>query len=362
MGNKKLSRNELVKHILDTMPRHYNEYERLAFIELKVAEQIAFDERYLWSDLQTKERIYKAARREADKPRAKVDKKLICITMSELFAYVLKAVGFNVEFQKQPFIGNAQTVSKGIFKKISHKTQEHVRTVVQLSNGKKIEVDIQGDLHRLQTRSRPKFFGQVIHETGITTLPSHLLDETFRKLYGIKENECFIDQYIRDFIRQSHEEQKTSIQTIEMIMNDQRIQEQLQSLGCIETNKILQQILYRTYGIQLGKQYVKEKEQAIMQECALIDDSGMKRFSFCVYAEDEQKKIFYIYSKKSKKMIKLTREDLQQMKKTPKKVEIIGKSTELKQHMTRYINDDTTEPSNKENEPKDISIDDIFLE
>ena len=51
--------------------------------------------------------------------------------------------------------------------------------------GKKIEIDIQGDLHRLQTHSRPKYFGQVIHENGITTLSSGLIDKTFSKIFII---------------------------------------------------------------------------------------------------------------------------------------------------------------------------------
>lgn len=56
---KRLTRKELVEHIKQIMPNDLNEIEKIAFIEKEVAKQISFDEKYLWGDNETKQKIYK---------------------------------------------------------------------------------------------------------------------------------------------------------------------------------------------------------------------------------------------------------------------------------------------------------------
>ena len=58
MSQEERDYEELVEYIRQNMPSNYNEYERLAFIEKEVAKQISFDEKYLWGDIGTKQKIY----------------------------------------------------------------------------------------------------------------------------------------------------------------------------------------------------------------------------------------------------------------------------------------------------------------
>lgn len=360
MRKRRLSRNELVKHILDTMPEDYNEYEKLAFVELEVAKNIAFDEQYLWGDIETKQKIYKLAKKAAQTPRSKTDKKLICITMAELFAYVAKAVGFNTKFQK---IGLMQDVKKGdneIFKNISDKIQEHVCVVVQLSNGQEIEVDIQDDLYRLQTHCRPNAFGQAIHQRGIKLLPSNLIDQTFKKVYQLKEDESFMDKYIRDLAIKL--QNKTSIEAIEAFMEDARVQKQLKDVGCIEANKLFKKILGNIYGYKESRDFLGKDGKAFTDECVLSDSKGKKKYSFCIYAEDDTQKVLYVYSKKTKRMVKVTPEDIKQMKQTSMDIGLRARHSQLKQNMISFINSAQESAEIKEEQTSSISVEDIFLE
>ena len=163
MERPRLTRKQLVEHIKQTMPQNYNEYEKLAFIEMQVAKYISFDEKYLWGDIGTKEKIYKLAKKEVHKPQEEVKRKLICVTMAELFGYVAKEFGFDIRYQKRTLGDNIKAGDKEIFKEISGQKQEHVCPIVGLSNGQYIEVDIQHDLARLQTHSKPKAFGADRH-------------------------------------------------------------------------------------------------------------------------------------------------------------------------------------------------------
>ena len=64
MRKGKLSRKALIKHIRSTMPEGLTELEILAYIEKAIADNVVFDEGYLWSDNETKKKIYKLSKQE----------------------------------------------------------------------------------------------------------------------------------------------------------------------------------------------------------------------------------------------------------------------------------------------------------
>lgn len=368
MEKPRLTRKQLVEHIRQTMPQNYNEYEKLAFIEMQVAKYISFDEKYLWGDIGTKEKIYKLAKKEVQKPQEEVKRKLICVTMAELFGYVAKEFGFDIRYQKRTPGDNIKAGDKEIFKEISGQKQEHVCPIVGLSNGQYIEVDIQDDLARLQTHSKPKSFGANRHgiksDNGvkIEILDSHLVDSTFRKVYQLQEKERFTDEYIMVFSAMLRCQNRTPIEMIEFFMNDPKIQKQLQNTKCIEANKLYKAILLVCYDVKIGKQFSKKEHMAIIDECILLDNEGRKRYSFCVYAEDDEQQKFYVYSKKSKRMVSLSQEEIQQMSAQDMKVQLRGRQSSLQDKMIRFINgQDENTISNKE-DGSNISLEDIFFD
>lgn len=366
MNKKRLTRKELVKHIRQTMPSDYNEIERLAFIEKEVADQISFDEKYLWGDIGTKEKIYKLSKREAQTSPKEIKRNLICINMAELYGYVAKNFGFNVKYQTRAPGLEINSGDNEILKTISSKKQEHVCPIVKLSNGKFIEVDIQHDLARLQTRSKPRAFGLENHsirstsDVKIGVLNNDLVNDAFKKVYHLGEDEKFTDEYIRTLAGKLRGEGKTPIEMLELFMQDPRITRELQNTKCIEANKLYKAILRVCYDVSIEKQFLKENDRAIIEECILSDDKGNKRYSFCIYAEDEREKAFFIYSKKSKRMIKLTQEEIQQMTQQVMNVELRGRSSELRKNMMSFVSGENEIPI--KNVTQSISLEDIFVD
>lgn len=347
MEKQKLTRKKLIQHIKETMPSDYNEYEKLAFIEVEVAKQMSFNEQYLWGDSETQEKIYRLAKQQSQRPKTKVERKLICVTMAELFGYVADNFGFDVRYQTRAPGFCIDAGRNEIFANISETTKEHVCPIVGFSNGKFIEVDIQDDLARLQTNSKPKSFGTHRHGTryengvALEILDKELVDKTFRKVYQLKENERFTDEHIMVFAAMLRCQEKTPIEMLEFFMNDFKIQEQLQNTRCIEANKLYKAILQVCYDIPIeGKRFLKDENQAIIEECVLSIADKEKRYSFCVYAEDSEQQVFWVYSKKSRKMVKLSKEEIAVLKQNAMKIELRGRNSEL----------------------KDISLDDIFYE
>ncbi len=363
---KRLTRKELVEYIKEKMPKDYDEIERLAFIEKEVARHISFDEKYLWGDSKTQEKIYELAKREAQKPQEKVKRKLICITMAELFGYVATQFGYEIIYQKRGMGYEIKAGNNEIFRETSSKSQEHICPLVKLSNGKFIEVDIQNDLMRLQTKSKPKTFGRNRHgnkvENGVSIqiLDGETVDRVFKKVYNLGTSEKFIDEYIMALAGKLIAEGKKPIEMLEIFMNDSRIQEQLGNTRCIEANKLYKVILRVCYDVTIEKQFFKGENQAILEECILSDNEGRKRYSFCIYAEDEEQKIFYIYSRKSRKMIRLTPEEIQQMTQSIMKVELKGRPTDIKKKMMNFVCDKKERNSDIQPESDTLTLEDIF--
>jgi len=344
MGKRKLTRKELVEHIRQTMPSDFNEIEKLAFIEKAVADQISFDEKYLWGDIGTKEKIYKLAKNEAKKPQDRIKRKLICVTMAELFGYTLEQFGFDVRYQKRIPGTEIKAGKNEIFKEISDKKKEHVCPIVSLSNGQYVEIDIQSDLARLQTRSKPQAFGQKMYGTKIsngvpTTIISHTLsDETFRKIYQMKPNESFTDEYVMDLAATLRRQRKSPTEMIEFFMGEPKIMKELQKTRCVEANKLYKLILKVCYDDMSDKQFFTDTDCAIIEECILVDKEGRKRYSFCIYAEDEENKVFYAYSKTSKRMVKLTAGEIEQMRQKRMDIKLRGRVSTTKNKMIEFLN------------------------
>lgn len=366
MGKRKLTRKELVEHIRQIMPIDLNEIEKLAFIETEIAKEISFDEQYLWGDRETKEKIYKLAKTEAQRPKKETKNKLICVTMAELFGYVAKELGFEVLYQTRIPGQEDKTGENEIFKKVSPKKQEHVCPIIKLSNGEYIEVDIQSDLYRLQTRSKPKAFGlnQIQVKDGIksATIENSIIEKTFKKIYQLQENERFTDEHIMVFSAMLRCQGKQPIEMLEFFINDPKIKKELQNARCIEANKLYKKILSLSYDLTIGNQFFKGQDEAIIEECILSNDKGQKRYSFCIFAKSDAQQQFYVYSKKSKRMVNLSQEEIQQISEQVAKVKFRGKPSELKNQMITFVKGETTNTRNIKQETARVSLQDIFLE
>ena len=203
MRKGKLSRKALIKHIRSTMPEGLTELEILAYIEKAIADNVVFDEGYLWSDNETKKKIYKLSKQEALQRKDTVKRKMICINMAELYAYIAGEFGIEVELQRiardeESFKIENEIGGTEVLEKISEEKLEHVCPIANLKDGRRIVIDIQNDLELLQTRSRPLDFGK---GDGCSQVPKPIdilseeeVESVFRKIYELQEGETRIGE------------------------------------------------------------------------------------------------------------------------------------------------------------------------
>ena len=145
-------------------------------------------------------------------------------------------------------------------------------------------------------------------------------------------------------------------------MNDPKIQEELQNRRCIEANKLYKKILGVCYDVSIDKQFFKDQDKAIIEECILSNGQGQKRYSFCIYAQNEEEQQFYIYSKKSKRMINLSQQEMQQMTSQVMNVQLRGRPSQLKNELMSFVKGKNANSENLSKSNAMISLEDIFLE
>lgn len=317
MRKGKLTRTQLVQHIRNIMPEGLSELEIAAVIEKQIADNVVFDEGYLWSDHETRKKIYKLAKQEAQKPKEEIKRKIICINMAELYVYVARQFGLDAEFQrttvKERKIDETEIGGSEIFDKISEHKLDHVCPILNLKDGKRIKVDIQSDLKNLQTRSKPIDFGQDDDRQMLSTLSDEEITSIFKKVYRLQDGETFTDEYIANLTNELNREQLEPMEKIKRIMEDNRVQEEVKQLGITEVKEFYKDILGQVLGIPIFGIYFRNCTRAHISTCSISDGKGKTKHSVFLYMQDFDNQICYIFSKKNRKMVSVTPEELYQM-------------------------------------------------
>ena len=244
------------------------------------------------------------------------------------------------------------------------------------------ELNIELDLYKLQTRCKPRGIGEIMHHK-IPGQVKKLLsnpESTFRKIYGLKDGEMFTDEYIDFIIRKLKEEGKTPFEILEALMMDTRIQEEVKNAGCVEANRFYNMILKKVYSVKFDPKAYSTRGGAIEQEYIIIDDDELirnealidecvlddgkkKRYSFCIFAEQFGKQLLWIYSKKTKRMIQLTPEEIYKLSSMSSHIKPRSRefSIELRERAKSFMTSAIQlEHITKEDNAESITVKDIF--
>ena len=326
MRTKRLTVRQIVEDIQSNMPEGLSENEKITFITTRFAQKIASSEHYYWGDRDTRQKMIQLAQK-SDLGKYHIKRRLIPFTMTEKLGIILQECGYKVKYDRTDKdnegtkVGNAK-----ILKDSANEIENHpLGVLVQIPGEKhKSELNIELDLYKLQTRCKPRGIGEVMHSRIPGQVKRLLSDSesTFRRIYGLKDGEKFTDEYIDGMIQQLKKEGKKPFQILKALMADARIQQEVGNAGCVEANRFYNMLLRKVYCVKFDSKAYDERKEAIDQEfisgedlalideCVLDDGKKKKRYSFCIYAEHGESQLLWVYSKKTKKMIRLTSEEI----------------------------------------------------
>ena len=240
------------------------------YIYIKLAELKSCDERIYFGNREEISRCIRESREDSmEINRAIKKRKLTCISLSHLYKKMLNNIGIKCDVEQEDL------------------SDPHLNNVITLKNGRKIPVDLQQDLHRIQTKMKPMFFGEnKISEEKLTQM---LID-----LGYVKSKE--------DFRNNKLGKVKKKVKDLSL---DEALKEMLESKETYEGMEFMEAAeAYKYYNAV--RVLVLESEKIYQIPCFLKDENGKKiGYTFCIYADtgDYKKVMPYLYSKKRGKMI-----------------------------------------------------------
>lgn len=382
MSTKRLTVKQIVKDIQSNMPEGLSDSEKIAFITTRFAQKIASSEHYYWGEEGTKRRMIELAQRPYPGKKDDVKRKLIPFTMTEKLGIILQECGYKVKYvrtgkaNEDAKVGNIRMLKDSANELVNHS----LGVLVQIpGENHESELNIELDLYKLQTRCKPRGIGEVMHSRIPGQVKRLLSDSesTFRRIYGLKDGEKFTDEYIDDRIQQLKKEGKKPLQILKALMADERIQQEVRNAGCVEANRFYNNmILKKVYNAKfdpkayderkeaIDQEFISGEDLALIDECVLDDGKKKKRYSFCIYAEHGESQLLWVYSKKTKKMIQLTPEEICKLSSIASHIKprnrdfLIGSREKVKAFMEKSKRSKLHTKNNKHKEP--VNVQTIF--
>ena len=137
-----MTKKELIEELKQNMPQGLSELEIARYVYIKLGEKKAFDTKFFYGNSKMKNKIYISARKTDYNTEEVAQKRtIICVSISYLLRDILKEFGIE-SIVVNPYEGD-----------------KHTRNIIQLSDGRRIQADLQVDLQNIQSKMKTQKFG-----------------------------------------------------------------------------------------------------------------------------------------------------------------------------------------------------------
>lgn len=311
-----MTKRELIEKLKQNMPDFKGNEEEIEvktalYIYIELGKIKSFDEKYYFGNSETRRKIYKLAEQESKSTEKMAKKKkLICVSLANLYCNILKEFGVNAITSE------------------ADEVDGHVYPIILTKNKKAIIADLQLDLENIQTKSKLEHF----EYWGDKTKNRHescnqqLLTEMLIEVGYIKSK----DDYKNYDIDRLYEKVKrmNPHQTLNTILNSEEIYENNSNTEVIEANKYYRGVLRKTVPNYFGK-------KIFMFNCYRKKEDGEKDYTTCIFSEEDNVNP-YLFSQKENRFLKT---NLSKIKELQEEGLVLGvKKNELgSQKLQRYI-------------------------
>ena len=288
-----MNQKEIIEELKENMPKFNGNQEEVEiktalYLYIELAKKKTFDERYYWGNQKIRNLAYKESVQDSKSTDKMIKKrKITCVSISHLYKYVLEQFGIQCDVVKED------------------PEDPHLNNVIKLKSGKKLNVDIQMDMYRIQTGMTLKHFTS---KTG-HNITKKELDNMLKKIGYISDEADYTDNKIK--ILKNEIENVQINEALEIIMNSRKINSKLNQAGMSETYKyykaVFRILLHEKLGKEIFQFQVKSKK----------NENNDYKYSFCIYSKDPktQEKKVYLYSEKNKRMLECDLETLGNLQK-----------------------------------------------
>ena len=289
-----MTKKELVEKFKNEMPEfsgteEEKEIKTALYIYIQLGKMKAFDERYYFGNSKMVRQVEREALSDSDNTDKIANKrKIICITMSNLYKAILSEFGIE---------------SETITEVTERGTIGHMTNVLKLKGGKKILADCQLDMYRVQTNLSLKQFG-CESEYSTDVIDSETLTNMLIEIGYIKSKDDYRDAKVENVGRKIEGLETT--EALKVIFNAPEIYEGNKWQGEVEA--------YKYYYSTIKTLMPRKQARRIYQfECSKkVEGKEVPNYSFGIFANVENLEDLqvYLYSKPRGKMLECDLETL----------------------------------------------------
>lgn len=305
-----MKKDELIEKFKKEMPEftgteEEKEIKKALYVYIELAKMKSFDERYFFGNILSVSKTMTQARREKknlDKIAGK--KKLICVTLSYLYAAILNDLGIQCEVIRE----DAENV--------------HLNNLIRLKSGRRISADVQLELYRIQSKLTLKHFKPI----GEQFIDFDKLTNMLIELGYIKDENDYKDADVGKLQKELEDEK--SIDALDKVLSSKEIYGGLKGMEPSEAYKYYYSVIKTILGrSRLGKYYqfaceVRKKNKPT------------NKYTFCIYIDTGDCRTIkpYFYSIKEGRLIPCDLERLEDLEREGLHLDLYSGARKLKKY------------------------------
>ncbi len=259
------------------------EIKKALYLYIELGKIKSFDERYYYGSSETQRKIYALAKRQERNPNEVIkQRRIICVSLTHLYCNLLKEFGSR---------GTASPPDE----------TGHIHPIITTKTGKNVNVDLQLDLEKIQTKSRLEHFDYIEDKEENQEAITKMLIE----MGYIKDEKDYKDEAIKMLSMQvkgmkPHEALKT-------ILQDEKLYEGNEDMEGVEISKFYIKTLKK-----IVPHFLNRKIYAF--NCYREKENGEKDYTLCVFSEEDNIKI-YLFSKKARRFLSVDTAKISELQK-----------------------------------------------
>ncbi len=277
--------DNLEKKCRNEIPENLSEFEKARFIYIWLGKKLSLDENYFFGDRVERKNILRVSQNAKDISSLTniiKDNKVICVTATYLYTYMLQKSGINA-FISYPSFNNP-----------------HIYTKIILLDGRIIKADLQKDIHNIQFGLKTKYFGNDYEENYIIE-KNDIIDADIKLGYIKNDYKNKIFKFIK--LYRLDENNKMSKENLKKVLKSLSESFDFAGKGIMEVQNF--------YKIALKDIFDNKNIDNLKFESYYFQSNGNKRYGqFILYKDKDEGDSLFVYDENKQKFMEITRDNL----------------------------------------------------
>ena len=268
----------------------FTDVEKLRYVYWDLGSKFVFDLDFSFGNSKIKKQVYDHSTSKKDLDKCIETNTGICKSIANIFSYVMKELGVNVE----------SVTEYSDFRKCPH-----IYNILKTNDGRKYGFDLQEDMRNIKAKLRTKYFGISMEKGRQELISRDELKKIDKKQHHISEELYYTDEYL-ELIKMHLSMFDDFSEKVQFVLENLEIYTSPQ-MGYADRKWRLEDLIGCEY--KSGLLFSKEEKNKIKMIDCYKEIDGHKNFELCVVVNAKGINDIYLFSEEEQSFKKMTLED-----------------------------------------------------